>query len=231
MNLRNPLVPEIFCTLMLSINIIFTLNQVLNDSLVAMNVINNDQNRGMKLAILRRLGRYQEAAKYNEEDYEYYKKIYDYKKYGYPTTIAHNLTVNYQTFRLAHQNDKALEAGDELCSIVDSVINHLKKDNAAKLATIYDTKGKEQQIAEQEAELSQNRWERIESELRIARDIQMSMVPGVFPERDGLDMFASMTPAKEVGGDLYGYVLEGDRLYFCVGDVSGKGVPASLFIC
>ena len=44
--------------------------------------------------------------------------------------------------------------------------------------------------------------ERIESELRIARDIQMSMVPGVFPERDGLDMFASMTPAKEVGGDL-----------------------------
>ena len=73
--------------------------------------------------------------------------------------------------------------------------------------------------------------ERIESELRIARDIQMSMVPGVFPERDGLDMFASMTPAKEVGGDLYGYVLEGDRLYFGVGDVSGKGVPASLFIC
>ena len=72
--------------------------------------------------------------------------------------------------------------------------------------------------------------ERIESELRIARDIQMSMVPGVFPEYEGLDMFASMTPAKEVGGDLYGYVMQGDRLYFCVGDVSGKGVPASLFM-
>lgn len=72
--------------------------------------------------------------------------------------------------------------------------------------------------------------ERIESELRIARDIQMSMVPGVFPEYKGLDMFASMTPAKEVGGDLYGYFLQGDKLYFCVGDVSGKGVPASLFM-
>ena len=43
-------------------------------------------------------------------------------------------------------------------------------------------------------------------------------------------MFAAMTPAKEVGGDLYGYVLQGDILYFCVGDVSGKGVPASLFM-
>ena len=72
--------------------------------------------------------------------------------------------------------------------------------------------------------------ERIESELRIARDIQMSMVPNIFPDREGLDLFASMHPAKEVGGDLYGYLLQGDELYFCVGDVSGKGVPASLFM-
>ena len=72
--------------------------------------------------------------------------------------------------------------------------------------------------------------ERIESDLRIARNIQMSMVPSLFPERDDLDLFASMTPAKEVGGDLYGYILLGDLLYFCLGDVSGKGVPASLFM-
>jgi serine phosphatase RsbU (regulator of sigma subunit) len=74
--------------------------------------------------------------------------------------------------------------------------------------------------------------ERMASELRIARDIQMSMVPSVFPEYEGLDMYASMTPAKEVGGDLYGYVLseEEDNLYFALGDVSGKGVPASLFM-
>ena len=72
--------------------------------------------------------------------------------------------------------------------------------------------------------------ERIESELRIAREIQMGMVPNVFPTLDNLDMFAAMTPAKEVGGDLYGYVLHGQDLYFSVGDVSGKGVPASLFM-
>ena len=72
--------------------------------------------------------------------------------------------------------------------------------------------------------------ERMESELRIARDIQMSMVPSVFPEIDGLDMYASMTPAREVGGDLYNFLRKGDKLYFCIGDVSGKGVPASLFM-
>ena len=72
--------------------------------------------------------------------------------------------------------------------------------------------------------------ERIESELRIAREIQMSMVPHEFPHLDGLDMYASMAPAREVGGDLYGYVIADEQLYFCLGDVSGKGVPASLFM-
>ena len=70
----------------------------------------------------------------------------------------------------------------------------------------------------------------IESELNVASSIQMSMLPSVFPNCEGLDMYASMTPAKEVGGDLYGYLLKGDQLYFCLGDVSGKGVPASLFM-
>ncbi len=72
--------------------------------------------------------------------------------------------------------------------------------------------------------------ERMESELRIARDIQMSMVPCLFPVYPGLDMYASMRPAREVGGDLYGYLLAGNKLYFALGDVSGKGVPASLFM-
>ena len=72
--------------------------------------------------------------------------------------------------------------------------------------------------------------ERIESELRIARDIQRRMLPRVFPRRRDLDIYAMMTPAKEVGGDLYGYALLDDLLYFCVGDVSGKGVPAALFM-
>ena len=73
----------------------------------------------------------------------------------------------------------------------------------------------------------------IERELYVARDIQMSMVPRIFPpfpEREDIDLFASMTPAKEVGGDLYDFFVENECLYFCIGDVSGKGVPASLFM-
>ena len=73
--------------------------------------------------------------------------------------------------------------------------------------------------------------ERIESELRIAREIQMGMVPHVFnafPKELGIDLYASMTPAKEVGGDLYDFFLKDKKLYVCVGDVSGKGVPASM---
>ena len=73
--------------------------------------------------------------------------------------------------------------------------------------------------------------ERIESELRIAREIQMGMVPRTFsnfPAEAGIDLFAMMNPAKEVGGDLYDFFLQGNKLFFCVGDVSGKGVPASM---
>ena len=73
--------------------------------------------------------------------------------------------------------------------------------------------------------------ERIDSELRIARDIQMSMVPRTFPafpDRRDIDLYATIVPAKEVGGDLYDFFLQDDHLCFCVGDVSGKGIPASL---
>ena len=74
---------------------------------------------------------------------------------------------------------------------------------------------------------------RIEGELQIARDIQMGMIPQVFPpfpDRKDIDLYASMEPAREVGGDLYDYFIQGGRLYFCIADVSGKGVPASLFM-
>jgi serine phosphatase RsbU (regulator of sigma subunit) len=166
-----------------------------------------------------------------------------------------------------------------MCEALDSAIVRMKADDAAELAALYDSRQKEAQIAQQQADLTRQRYvgtlvalllvsiffvvytlykrkaqqrladahtklqeaydqleetttakERIESELRIARDIQMSMVPSVFPEREGLDLYASMTPAREVGGDLYSYLLQDDHLYFCIGDVSGKGVPASLFM-
>jgi Serine phosphatase RsbU, regulator of sigma subunit len=72
-----------------------------------------------------------------------------------------------------------------------------------------------------------------ENELKVASDIQMGMVPRIFPafpKRKDIDLFASMTPAKEVGGDLYDFFVQQEKLYFCVGDVSGKGIPASLFM-
>lgn len=86
------------------------------------------------------------------------------------------------------------------------------------------------QDAYDQLEVTTKAKERIESELRIARDIQRRMLPHVFPKRRDVDLYAMMTPAKEVGGDLYGYALLDDQLYFCVGDVSGKGVPAALFM-
>ena len=73
--------------------------------------------------------------------------------------------------------------------------------------------------------------DKIENELEIARRIQMSMIPKIFPpfpERGDIDLFATIVPAKEVGGDLYDFYIRDEKLFFCIGDVSGKGVPASL---
>ena len=69
------------------------------------------------------------------------------------------------------------------------------------------------------------------SELNVAHTIQMSMIPKTFPafpDRKDLELYASLTPAKAVGGDLYDFFIRGEKLFFCIGDVSGKGVPASL---
>ena len=74
--------------------------------------------------------------------------------------------------------------------------------------------------------------EAIEGELRVARDIQMGIVPRIFPafpDRPELELFAVLDSAKEVGGDFYDYyALDDDRIFLVIGDVSGKGVPASL---
>ena len=75
---------------------------------------------------------------------------------------------------------------------------------------------------------------RIESELQVARSIQMSMVPKIFPafpKIKELDVYAYLAPAKEVGGDLYDFFfIDEEHFCFLIGDVSGKGVPASLFM-
>jgi len=73
--------------------------------------------------------------------------------------------------------------------------------------------------------------EKMENELKIASNIQMSMLPKIFPPfptRKDIDIAATIVPAKEVGGDLYDFFIRDEKLFFCIGDVSGKGVPASL---
>ena len=76
--------------------------------------------------------------------------------------------------------------------------------------------------------------ERIGTELRVATKIQADMLPKnfpVFPDRKEFDLYATMTPAKEVGGDFYDmFMIDDDHLCIVVGDVSGKGVPAALFM-
>jgi serine phosphatase RsbU (regulator of sigma subunit) len=76
--------------------------------------------------------------------------------------------------------------------------------------------------------------ERIESELRVAHDIQMGILPKIFPpfpHRPEFDLHAMLEPAKAVGGDFYDFLLfDDEELYVIIGDVSGKGVPASLFM-
>ena len=76
--------------------------------------------------------------------------------------------------------------------------------------------------------------ERMESELNVAREIQLGIVPTIFPpfpEREEFDLHASLESAHEVGGDLYDFFLfDDDHLCLAIGDVAGKGVPASLFM-
>ena len=73
----------------------------------------------------------------------------------------------------------------------------------------------------------------IERDLHIASDIQKGMLPEKFPTKadcDDVQIYASLTPAKDVGGDLFDFYFRDEKLFFCIGDVSGKGVPASLFM-
>ncbi len=75
---------------------------------------------------------------------------------------------------------------------------------------------------------------RMEDELNVGQKIQMDMIPlsfPAFPDRNELDIFGKLVPAREVGGDFYDFFfVDEDRFCFCIGDVSGKGVPAALFM-
>ena len=89
-------------------------------------------------------------------------------------------------------------------------------------------------ISNQRLAAAQVESERVRRELEVAAEIQMSMLPRTFPpypERGEFAIFASLLPAREVGGDFYDFsLIDDNRLTFGVGDVSGKGTPAALFM-
>lgn len=109
-----------------------------------------------------------------------------------------------------------------------------RSDEVGELATAFTKMAADLKTYIKELTETTAAKQRIESELSIAAQIQKSMLPSTFPAfpgRDEFDIFAVMRPAKEVGGDLYDFfLLDEHRLCVVVGDVSGKGVPAALFM-
>ena len=149
----------------------------------------------------------------------------------------------------------AIGAALLIASKVVRPIEHMTKrvnalsgsDGVFEMEPIYRTKDEIEVLAESFATLSKRtrdyitqitqitaEKERISTELSLATKIQASMLPSIFPpypERPEFDLFASMDPAKEVGGDFYDFFLvDDDHLCVVIADVSGKGVPAALFM-
>ena len=171
--------------------------------------------------------RYQEFA----DAYQWLDQMF--KDYNFsPTFDAWGfVTEKFRANLKAGRKDSALAVALYAMDFVDTALVRQQNSEAARLATIYETKQKDEEIAQQQIDLSRQRFlalavalvlltvffivytvhrrrvakrlagmqaaqERMESELRIARDIQMSMLPSKFPEREGLDLYASMTPAR-----------------------------------
>jgi phosphoserine phosphatase RsbU/P len=129
----------------------------------------------------------------------------------------------------------------------DEVVNR-RKDGSLyteemTITPVYDNQGKISQFVAIKHDITERKRleqvvksanERMEGELNVAKDIQMSMLPlkfPAFPERDDIDVYARLIPAREVGGDFYDFFfIDEENFCFVVGDVSGKGVPAALFM-
>jgi sigma-B regulation protein RsbU (phosphoserine phosphatase) len=108
------------------------------------------------------------------------------------------------------------------------------KDEVGRLAEAFDHMRRSLKQYVRDLTTATAAKERIESELKIARDIQMGILPKTFPpfpDRKEFDIFAILEPAREVGGDLYDFFfMDQKHLCFAIGDVSDKGVPAALFM-
>lgn len=108
------------------------------------------------------------------------------------------------------------------------------KDEVGKLAGAFEYMRESLRAYIKELTETTASRQRMESELKIARNIQMGILPKTFPpfpERADFDIYAETVPAREVGGDFYDFFLiDDDHLCFVIGDASGKGIPAALFM-
>ena len=213
----------------------------LNDQSVSLMMDSDDksvliQTRQQRAELMEVLGRYQEAAQLYHEMYNLNDSInsHDVKQQLTEMNARFHVGELELEKQRAQYRNTLIIVGIVIVALIVFILfryiaarrlkaAHNKLEDAhQQLLTAYD-----------QLEETTTAKERIESDLRIARDIQMGMVPRVFPpfpERTDIDLFGSITPAKAVGGDLYDFFILNEKLYFCLGDVSGKGVPASLFM-
>ena len=138
-------------------------------------------------------------------------------------------SIRRATKPLGFLSDSAQEVAKGNFDTVLPTFNH--NDEVTQLRDSFDTM--QQSLKQYVEELKETTASKatIESELNVAHSIQMSMLPKTFPAfptRNDIDIFGSLTAAKGVGGDLYDFFIRDEKLFFCIGDVSGKGVPASL---
>ena len=128
--------------------------------------------------------------------------------------------------------DEAQRFADEHTEATSSLSQEIKSLNEiGQLARTVDSM--EAQVLEYIDDLTRitKEKEQIKAELSVATEIQASMLPHEFPKNDEFDIFATMTPAKEVGGDFYDFfMIDPKHLALVIADVSGKGVPAALFM-
>ena len=143
------------------------------------------------------------------------------------------LICNSVVMRITRPLARFADSADEVAKgNLDATLPDIKtKDEMARLSRSFSLM--QTSLKQQMEELRQSTASKaaIESELKVASDIQMSMLPKIFPaypDRDDIDIFGQLTPAKAVGGDLFDFYIHDEKLFFCIGDVSGKGVPASL---
>ena len=186
--------------------------------------------------ILKALGNYREAADYYLRMYQINDSVNAQetkKQLNEMNTLFHVDELKMEQERAQFRNTLIIVGLIILALVIFSIFRYIAAKRLKVAHEKLQTTHEELLTAYDQLEETTTAKERIESDLRIARDIQQSMIPQKFPpfpERTDIDLFASMTPAKAVGGDLYDFILLNEKLYFCLGDVSGKGVPASLFM-